>query len=92
VDVSSASTRRQDKRSKSAPDAAAPRRRVESLTAREIEVLSLMADGLLNREIGEHLSLAQETVKTHVHRVLTKLHARSRAHAVAMAIRRGLIQ
>jgi DNA-binding NarL/FixJ family response regulator len=72
--------------------ARAPVQLVESLTARELEVLALMADGLFNREIGAHLSLAQETVKTHVHRVLTKLNARSRAHAVAIAIRRGLIE
>ena len=50
-----------------------------------------MADGLFNREISEHLWLAEETVKTHVHHVLTKLRARSRAHAVAIALRRGLI-
>ena len=61
------------------------------LTQRELEVLSLMADGLFNREISRQLWLAEETVKSHVHHVLTKLAARSRAHAVAIAIRSGLI-
>jgi NarL family two-component system response regulator LiaR len=50
-----------------------------------------MADGLFNREISEGLSLAEETVKTHVHHLLTKLGARSRAHAVAIGLRGGLI-
>lgn len=63
----------------------------EPLTARELEILGLMADGMFNREIGERLSLAEETVKTHVHHLLTKLGTRSRAHAVATGLRRGLI-
>ena len=61
------------------------------LTTRELEVLSLMADGLFNREISTRLWLAEETVKSHVHHVLRKLGARSRAHAVAIGIRNGLI-
>ena len=60
-------------------------------TAREIEVLQLVADGLVNREIGEHLFLSEETVKSHVRHLLAKLQARSRAHAVAVGFRRGLI-
>jgi DNA-binding NarL/FixJ family response regulator len=63
----------------------------EPLTLRELEILELMADGLFNREISEGLSLAEETVKTHVHHLLTKLGARSRAHAVAIGLRGGLI-
>ncbi len=66
-------------------------RRLESLTPRELEILGLMSDGLFNREISERLWLAEETVKTHVHHVLAKLSARSRAHAVAIALRRGLV-
>ena len=60
-------------------------------TAREIEVLQLVSDGLVNREIGERLFLSEETVKSHVRHLLAKLQARSRAHAVAVGFRRGLI-
>jgi hypothetical protein len=49
-------------------------------TAREIEVLQLVADGLVNREIGQRLFLSEETVKSHVRHLLAKLQARSRAH------------
>ncbi len=61
------------------------------LSMREIEVLQLVADGFVNREIGRQLFLSEETVKSHVRRVLTKLEARSRAHAVAVGFSRGLI-
>lgn len=71
---------------------ASPPRALEQLTARELEILGLMADGLFNREISERLWLAEETVKTHVHHVLTKLGARSRAHAVAIALRSGVLE
>jgi DNA-binding NarL/FixJ family response regulator len=60
-------------------------------TTREIEVLQLISDGLVNREIGERLFLSEETVKSHVRHLLAKLQARSRAHAVAAGFRRGLI-
>ena len=60
-------------------------------TAREIEVLQLISDGLVNREIGQRLFLSEETVKSHVRHLLAKLQARSRAHAVAVGFRRGLI-
>lgn len=60
-------------------------------TTREIEVLQLVSDGLVNREIGERLFLSEETVKSHVRHLLAKLQARSRAHAVAVGFRRGLI-
>ncbi len=60
-------------------------------TARELEVLQLVADGLVNREIGQKLFLSEETVKSHVRHLLAKLQARSRAHAVAVGFRRGLI-
>jgi len=60
-------------------------------TPREIEVLQLISDGLVNREIGVRLFLSEETVKSHVRHLLAKLQARSRAHAVAVGFRRGLI-
>ena len=60
-------------------------------SAREIEVLQLVSDGLVNREIGNRLFLSEETVKSHVRHILAKLQARSRAHAVAVGLRRGLI-
>jgi DNA-binding NarL/FixJ family response regulator len=60
-------------------------------TPREIEVLQLICDGLVNREIGDRLFLSEETVKSHVRHILAKLQARSRAHAVAVGFRRGLI-
>ncbi len=60
-------------------------------TMREIEVLQLISDGLVNREIGTRLFLSEETVKSHVRHLLAKLQARSRAHAVAVGFRRGII-
>jgi DNA-binding NarL/FixJ family response regulator len=63
----------------------------QSPTAREIEVLQLVSEGLVNREIGDRLFLSEETVKSHVRHILAKLQARSRAHAVAVGFRRGLL-
>jgi len=60
-------------------------------TPREVEVLQLISDGLVNREIGVRLFLSEETVKSHVRHLLAKLRARSRAHAVAVGFRRGII-
>jgi DNA-binding NarL/FixJ family response regulator len=71
---------------------AAPLKELEQEpTAREIEVLQLISEGLVNREIGHRLFLSEETVKSHVRHLLAKLQARSRAHAVAVGFRRGLI-
>ena len=61
-------------------------------TPREIEVLQLVSEGLANREIGDRLYLSEETVKSHVRHLLAKLRARSRAHAVAVGFRRGLLR
>jgi DNA-binding NarL/FixJ family response regulator len=71
---------------------AAPLRELEQEpTAREVEVLQLISEGLVNREIGHRLFLSEETVKSHVRHLLAKLQARSRAHAVAVGFRRGII-
>src|SRR5207248_5346913 len=70
----------------------APLRELEQEpTHREIEVLQLISEGLVNREIGKTLFLSEETVKSHVRHLLAKLQARSRAHAVAVGFRRGLL-
>jgi DNA-binding CsgD family transcriptional regulator len=61
------------------------------LTDRETEILQLVADGLANPEIADRLFVARETVKSHVRHILAKLDARSRSHAVAIGLRRGLI-
>jgi DNA-binding NarL/FixJ family response regulator len=66
-------------------------RALTPLRAREIEVLQLVADGCVNREIGQLLSISEETVKSHIQHLLARLHARNRAHAVSIAIRRELI-
>jgi DNA-binding NarL/FixJ family response regulator len=61
------------------------------LSPREIEVLRLVADGLMNREIGVMLFKSSETIKSHVTNILRHLEARDRAHAVAIALRAGII-
>jgi DNA-binding NarL/FixJ family response regulator len=63
----------------------------EVLTSRELHVLQQVADGGRNAEIATRLGIKEETVKAHVRTILTKLNARSRAHAVAIGIKRGLI-
>lgn len=73
------------------PDSPAVSEPEHSPTAREIEVLQLVSEGLVNREIGDRLYLSEETVKSHVRHLLAKLQARSRAHAVAVGFRRGLL-
>jgi DNA-binding NarL/FixJ family response regulator len=62
-----------------------------ALTAREVEVLRLIADGLSNSEIATTLGISQETVKTYVSRTLTKLQVRDRTQAVIYAYRHGLV-
>jgi DNA-binding NarL/FixJ family response regulator len=87
-----AAARRGNRRSGAVIPFAQPLRELEQEpTNREIEVLQLISDGLVNREIGQRLFLSEETVKSHVRHLLAKLQARSRAHAVAVGFRRGII-
>ena len=61
------------------------------LSEREIEVLKRMAEGDRNRDIGERLSISEETVKVHIRHIMDKLGAKDRTQAVAIGIRRGVI-
>jgi DNA-binding NarL/FixJ family response regulator len=63
----------------------------EKLTPREIEVLRRIADGNANKEIATQLAIAEETVKSHITRILSKLEANDRTHAVIIGIKRGII-
>lgn len=64
---------------------------LETLTPRETEVFRLVAEGMSNAEIAEQLVLSDQTVKTHVSRVLTKLGLRDRAQAVVAAYESGVV-
>jgi DNA-binding NarL/FixJ family response regulator len=63
----------------------------EALTAREIDVLRLIAGGNANKLIGNQLSITEETVKGYVKSILSKLGASDRTHAVTVALKRGII-
>lgn len=64
----------------------------ESLTAREVEVLRHLADGNRNKDIGDRLFISEETVKVHIKHIMEKLGANDRTQAVAIGVRRGIIQ
>jgi DNA-binding NarL/FixJ family response regulator len=70
----------------------APRRGVAALTARERDVLVLVAESRSNREIGRTLSIGERTVQTHLGNVLTKLELSSRTQAALWAVREGLVR
>jgi DNA-binding NarL/FixJ family response regulator len=64
----------------------------EDLTSREIEVLNHIAGGNRNRDIAEKLFITEETVKVHIKHIMEKLGASDRTQAVAIAVRRGIIE
>jgi DNA-binding NarL/FixJ family response regulator len=65
--------------------------RITGLSEREREILLLLARGLSNREIAEHVHLSEATIKTHVASVLAKLQVRDRVRAVIVAYESGLV-
>jgi len=64
----------------------------DNLTAREVEVLQQVGGGNRNRDIAELLHISEETVKVHVKHIMDKLGAKDRTQAIAIAVRRGIIQ
>jgi DNA-binding NarL/FixJ family response regulator len=64
----------------------------DALSQREVEVLLLVATGNSNREIAARLSITEETTKSHVKSIMSKLRANDRTHAVTLALARGIIQ
>lgn len=63
----------------------------DELTEREIEVLELVVEGATNKEIGDALTIAENTVKIHLRNILEKLHLQNRIQAAVYAVRRGLV-
>jgi DNA-binding NarL/FixJ family response regulator len=73
------------------PSLATGRDGQEILTAREREILQLLADGMSNADVATRLFISQETVKSHVRHILAKLEAETRTQAVAIALREAMI-
>jgi NarL family two-component system response regulator LiaR len=65
---------------------------VDDLTPRELQVLTLIAEGMGNREIAQELVISEKTVKNHINNVYSKLHVSDRSQAVLYAIRQGLVK
>jgi DNA-binding NarL/FixJ family response regulator len=84
-------TRRLIEEFAAAPAAAEPPRGLDELTPRELEVFKLVAKGMSNAEIAEHLVVGETTVKTHVTRMLMKLGLRDRVQAVVLAYEFGVV-
>ena len=64
----------------------------DALTEREIDVLRQVAAGNANKIIADHLEISEETVKAHMRKILSKLGANDRTHAVAIGLKRGIIE
>ncbi|GGN10564.1 DNA-binding NarL/FixJ family response regulator [Actinoplanes campanulatus] len=65
---------------------------IDSLSHREVQILTLVAEGKTNKQIGAHLYLSAATIHSHLKNVFRKLDANDRAHAVAKAFRAGVLQ
>ena len=63
----------------------------EALTQRELQVLQLAADGLMNKEIADKLVISEKTVKNHITNIFSKLRVNDRTQAVIYALRKGLV-
>jgi NarL family two-component system response regulator LiaR len=64
----------------------------DELTPRELEVLTLIAEGLVNKEIANRLVISEKTVKNHINNIFSKLHLQDRSQAMLYAIRKGLVK
>lgn len=66
--------------------------RISELTSRELDVVRLVASGKPNKEIAAELAISERTARTHVSRILRKLHLSSRTQAALWAVREGLVE
>jgi LuxR family maltose regulon positive regulatory protein len=81
----------EEQKSQSKPDLPPSQVLIEPLSQRELEILKLIAQGLSNREIGERLFLALDTIKGHNRKIFDKLQVQSRTEAIARARELGLL-